>query len=84
MLHQGAQCYKRGCLREEARKTINQARFEHHALLPVVQRLATIAMSMAFFCYDKKDVYEDSKDPPLVVGATFAFRKQKLANTGDD
>nr|AJP67537.1 (E, E)-farnesol/(E)-nerolidol synthase [Phyllostachys edulis] len=47
---------------EDAWKTINQARFEHRALLPVVERVTNLAKSMALLFLDKRDAYTYSKD----------------------
>ncbi|KQK21701.1 hypothetical protein BRADI_1g62538v3 [Brachypodium distachyon] len=48
---------KIGSLIEDAWKTTNQARFQLPELLPVVQRVANITISMPFMYDDKKDAF---------------------------
>uniref|UniRef100_A0ACD5XKH0 Uncharacterized protein n=1 Tax=Avena sativa TaxID=4498 RepID=A0ACD5XKH0_AVESA len=38
-------------------KTINQARFEHHAILSTVKRVVNMAVSMRLYYDDRKDAY---------------------------
>jgi hypothetical protein len=44
-------------LLEHQWRTLNQARFENHALLPAVQRIIGLALSATFFYDNKNDVY---------------------------
>uniref|UniRef100_A0A0E0D0G3 Terpene synthase N-terminal domain-containing protein n=1 Tax=Oryza meridionalis TaxID=40149 RepID=A0A0E0D0G3_9ORYZ len=46
---------------EDAWKTINQARFERSSLLPAVNRVANLAMSIVFIYRGSKDAYTFSK-----------------------
>lgn len=48
---------KIGSLVEEAWKTMNHARFEYRAMLPVVQRVTNLTMCTAFMYHDKRDAY---------------------------
>ncbi|CAL4931028.1 unnamed protein product [Urochloa decumbens] len=50
-------CAKIDSLVEDAWKTINRARFEHNELLPAVQRVVDITVSMPLMYGDKKDVF---------------------------
>ncbi|CAO2168914.1 unnamed protein product [Urochloa humidicola] len=53
---------KIGSFVEDAWKTINQAPFKYPALLPVVQRVTSLAKSMTLLFLDKRDAYTYSKD----------------------
>ncbi|CAO2201563.1 unnamed protein product [Urochloa humidicola] len=53
---------KIGSFVEDAWKTINQAPFKYPALLPVVQRVTSLARSMTLLFLDKRDAYTYSKD----------------------
>ncbi|KAM0837349.1 hypothetical protein ACQ4PT_061725 [Festuca glaucescens] len=46
---------------EDAWKTINQARFDRHALLPLVNRVANLTKSMTLLFRDKSDHYTFSR-----------------------
>uniref|UniRef100_J3LNQ9 Terpene synthase metal-binding domain-containing protein n=1 Tax=Oryza brachyantha TaxID=4533 RepID=J3LNQ9_ORYBR len=50
-----------GNLVEDAWKTINQSRFEHPSLVPAVNRVANLAMSMVFLFQDSNDAYTFSE-----------------------
>lgn len=52
---------KIGSFVDDAWKTLNQALFEHHALLPVLQRARNFAMSIMIIFLDQKDGYTNSK-----------------------
>ncbi|CAL5006104.1 unnamed protein product [Urochloa decumbens] len=52
---------KIGSFVEDAWKTINQAPFKYPALLPVVQRVTSLAKSMTLLFLDKRDAYTYSK-----------------------
>ncbi|KAF8721050.1 hypothetical protein HU200_023464 [Digitaria exilis] len=52
---------KIGSFVDDAWKTLNQALFEHRALLPVLQRARNFAMSMMIIFLDQKDGYTNSK-----------------------
>lgn len=60
-----------GSLVEDAWKTTNQARFEHRALLPAVQRVINLTVSMPFIYDDKKDVYTNGKDSKETIERLF-------------
>ncbi|CAL4931034.1 unnamed protein product [Urochloa decumbens] len=53
---------KIGSYVDNAWKTLNQALFEHHALLPVLQRVTNFAMSMMIIYLDQRDGYTNSKE----------------------
>ncbi|XP_034570343.1 tau-cadinol synthase isoform X1 [Setaria viridis] len=53
---------KFGSFVDDAWKTLNHAIFEHHALLPVLQRVTNLAMSMMLFFLDQRDRYTNSKE----------------------
>ncbi|KAF8701686.1 hypothetical protein HU200_033452 [Digitaria exilis] len=53
---------KIGSFVEDAWKTINQAPFKYPTLLPVVQRVTSLAKSMTLLFLDKRDAYTYSKD----------------------
>ncbi|CAN6325232.1 unnamed protein product [Urochloa humidicola] len=53
---------KIGSFVDDAWKRLNQALFEHHALLPVLQRVTNFAMSMMIIFQDQRDGYTDSKE----------------------
>lgn len=46
---------------EDAWKTINQARFERSSLVPAVNRVANLAMSIMFFYQGSEDAYTFNK-----------------------
>ncbi|TVU47047.1 hypothetical protein EJB05_06625, partial [Eragrostis curvula] len=56
---------------EDAWKTINQARFEHHEILPAVQRVFNITTSMPFMYNDKKDAFTYSDGLKGVIKRLF-------------
>uniref|UniRef100_A0ACD5VBH1 Uncharacterized protein n=1 Tax=Avena sativa TaxID=4498 RepID=A0ACD5VBH1_AVESA len=45
---------------EDEWKTLNQARFENHALLPALQRIIGLAYTASFFYDNRNDVYTSS------------------------
>lgn len=51
-----------GFLIEDAWKTANKARFDHPEILPAVQRVINLIVSLPFIYDGKKDVYTDGKD----------------------
>jgi hypothetical protein len=47
-------------LMEEEWRTLNQARFANHALLPALQQFISLAVSTTFFYGNRNDVYTHS------------------------
>jgi hypothetical protein len=53
---------KIGSFVDDAWKTLNHALFEHHALLPVLQRVTNFAMSIMIIFLDQRDGHTNSKE----------------------
>lgn len=62
---------KIGSLIEDAWKTTNEARFELRQLLPAVQRVANITISMPFMYDDTKDAFTFSNSLKGVIKRLF-------------
>lgn len=56
---------------EDEWRTINQARCEHHQLLPVVQRVVNLAICIMFFYDKRKDAYTFSTHLQEIVRNLF-------------
>jgi (-)-germacrene D synthase len=52
-------------------KTINQARFEHRAILSTVKRVVNMAVSMRLYYVDRKDAYTFGTILEDVVNSVF-------------
>ncbi|CAL4934527.1 unnamed protein product [Urochloa decumbens] len=62
---------KIGYLIEDAWRTANQARFDHPDLLPAVQRLINLIVSMPFIYDSEKDIYTNGKDNKEMIERLF-------------
>lgn len=56
---------------EDEWRTMNHARYEHHQLLPVVQRVLNMAISIMFFYDKRKDAYTFSTHLQEIVRNLF-------------
>uniref|UniRef100_J3LWV4 Terpene synthase n=1 Tax=Oryza brachyantha TaxID=4533 RepID=J3LWV4_ORYBR len=56
---------------EDEWRTLNQARYEHHELLPVVQRVVNFAVAIMFFYDERKDAYTFSSYLQEIVRSLF-------------
>ncbi|EAY93636.1 hypothetical protein OsI_15422 [Oryza sativa Indica Group] len=56
---------------EDEWRTMNHARYEHHQLLPVVQRVLNMAISIMFFYDKRKDAYTFSTHLQEIVRSLF-------------
>nr|CAB3500826.1 unnamed protein product [Digitaria exilis] len=64
-------CAKIDSLIEDAWKTINRTRFERNELLPAVQRIFSITVSMPLMYGDKKDAFTFSNGLKGVIRCLF-------------
>ncbi|CAL4914377.1 unnamed protein product [Urochloa decumbens] len=62
---------KIGSFVEDAWKTLNQTLFEHHDLLPVLQRVTNFAMSLMIIFHDQRDRYTNSKELKEILKGQF-------------
>ncbi|CAL4917678.1 unnamed protein product [Urochloa decumbens] len=60
-----------GYLIEDAWRTANQARFDQPDILPAVQRLINLIVSMPFIYDSKKDIYTNGKDNKEMIERLF-------------